>query len=103
MRLNIKKFHHFQRHKRYIFFSKDTQSLKPLEDFITTFKCDILKEVFIFDYFENEKLNLTKIGFRFIFQDNNKTLTDEDVNDIMNVIFEKSLSFNGVSVPGLMK
>ena len=102
--IKYKKISSFPKSTRDISFSvEDTQSLKPLEDFITTFKCDILKEVFIFDYFENEKLNLTKIGFRFIFQDNNKTLTDEDVNDIMNVIFEKSLSYNGVSIPGLMK
>ena len=102
--IKYKKISSFPKSTRDISFSvEDTQSLKLLEDFITTFKCDILKEVFIFDYFENEKLNLTKIGFRFIFQDNNKTLTDEDVNDIMNVIFEKSLSYNGVSIPGLMK
>ena len=67
---------------------KDYSKYKPLKEYIFNFKDDILKDVFIFDYFLNEKNNEIKIGFRFIFQDSNSTITETQVNNIMNVIIK---------------
>ena len=60
-----------------------------------------LKSCFVFDYFENSKLNEIKIGFRFIFQSINKTLTDDDISIIFKDVVKLSLSIEGVEIPGL--
>ena len=65
------------------------------------FKDNLLKDVFIFDYFYNEKKMEIKIGFRFIFQDNKSTITETKVNDIMDVIIQNTLKLDGVTIPGL--
>ena len=63
----------------------------------------IVKDLFIFDYFKNDKKNEIKIGFRFVFQSQEKTLKDEDINFVMNDIIQKSISLDGIAVPGLKK
>ena len=72
-----------------------------LDNYILNLNMNILKDVFMFDFFNNDKENTTKIGFRFIFQDNNKTLTEKEVNSALKTIIDKSLSIDGVSIPGL--
>ena len=72
-----------------------------MQDYVLNFNDDLLQEVFIFDYFFNEKRNEIKIGFRFIFQDSLSTITETQVNSIMNVIIKKTTTLNGVSIPGL--
>ena len=79
---------------------KNKSKFKDLESFILSYKHDFLKEVFIFDFFDNKKNNEIKIGFRFIFQSNISTLTDIEINSVMKVIIEKSIRIDGVSVPG---
>ena len=80
---------------------KDFTKCEPLKNFVLSFKNDLLKDVFIFDYFLNEKNNEIKIGFRFIFQDIESTITETQVNDVMNVIIKKSLEEKSISIPGL--
>ncbi len=89
--------------KRDLSFSiKDFSQCKIVEKFILNFKNDLIKEVFVFDYYNNQNLNEIKIGFRFIFQSNNKTVTDEDVENVMKKIIKESLLFESVSIPGLL-
>lgn len=80
---------------------KDFSKSQALQDLIHGFQNDLLKEVFIFDYFENEKGKEIKIGFRFIFQSKDSNLTDEMVNDAMNLIIKNALKINTVTIPGL--
>lgn len=80
---------------------KDYSEYEPLKEYIFNFKDDILKDVFIFDYFFNEKNNEIKIGFRFIFQDSNSTITETQVNNIMNVIINNTIKDKSVTIPGL--
>ena len=80
---------------------KDYSRYEPLKEYIFNFKDDILKDVFIFDYFLNEKNNEIKIGFRFIFQDSNSTITEIQVNNIMNVIINHTIKDKSVTIPGL--
>ena len=72
-----------------------------IQDYILNFKEDLLKEVFIFDYFFNKKNKVIKIGFRFIFQDSTTTITEEQVNAIMDVIINHTTKLKGVKIPGL--
>ena len=74
---------------------------KPLQNFLLNFHHEILKEIFVFDYFLNKKNDEIKIGFRFIFQSNKETIKDSEVNSVMNNIIEQSIRFDSVTIPGL--
>ncbi len=80
---------------------KDFSELDKLEEIIRDFKNDILKEKFVFDYFHNEKNNEIKLGYRFIFQSKLKTLTDSEINIVLNDIIKEILKLESVSIPGL--
>ena len=62
---------------------------------------DLITESFIFDFFQNKKLNLLKLGFRFKFQAKNKSLTDEEIDQIMDKLISDSLALDGISIEGL--
>ena len=62
---------------------------------------DLITESFIFDFFQNKKLNLLKLGFRFKFQANDKSLTDEEIDQIMDKLISDSLALDGISIEGL--
>ncbi len=76
-------------------------NLKLLEDTILNFQNNILKEVFIFDFYKNNKNNEIKLGFRFIFQSLEKTITDKEVEKVIDDIIKIALTIKGVKLPGL--
>ena len=80
---------------------KNFSKCKTLEEFILKFENNLLKEVFVFDYFKNEKANEIKMGFRFIFQSNDLTITDKEVDDVMKTLINDALKIDSVSIPGL--
>ncbi|MFL2731109.1 MAG: phenylalanine--tRNA ligase subunit beta [Gammaproteobacteria bacterium] len=80
---------------------KDYTKIKDLQDLLLNFKSDLIKDMFIFDYFKNEKLEEIKIGFRFIFQSKEQTLTSSQIELIYNDIVNQSLKIDGVSIPGI--
>ena len=67
----------------------------------TTVNHDFLTESFIFDFFQNKKLNLLKLGFRFKFQAADKSLTDEEIDQIMDKLISDSMALDGISIEGL--
>jgi len=80
---------------------KDHTKCKPLEKFILEYDDELLKKVFLFDYFYNEKNAEIKIGFRFVFQSTDITITETQVNKIMSVIIDHAKKIDGISIPGL--
>ncbi|MDA1056983.1 MAG: phenylalanine--tRNA ligase subunit beta, partial [Proteobacteria bacterium] len=62
---------------------------------------DLLTESFIFDFFQNKKLNILKLGFRFKFQAEDKSLTDEEIDQIMDKLITDSQAFDGIFIEGL--
>ena len=44
-----------------------------------------------------------KIGFRFIFQSKNTTITETQVNELIGVIINHTEKIKGVTIPGLIK
>ena len=80
---------------------KDFTKCKSLQDCIFNYEDDLLKEVFIFDYFYNEKNSEIKIGFRFVFQSTNLTITETQVSNIMNSIINNTQKIKSISIPGL--
>ena len=55
----------------------------------------------MFDYFNNEKSSEIKIGYRFVFQSTSSTITETQVNDIINVIIAHIENIDGITIPGL--
>ncbi len=80
---------------------KKFSNCKILEKAILSFENDLLKEVFIFDYYKNDIAKEIKVGIRFIFQSKFNTIKDEDVNEVMDEIIKKALSIDSVTIPGL--
>ena len=80
---------------------KDFSKLNQLNDYILNFDDEFLKEVFVFDFFNNEKNAEIKIGFRFIFQSSDSTITESQVNDTINVIIDHTEEIDGITIPGL--
>ena len=79
----------------------DDKSYADLIEYILNYKNDLIKEIFIFDFFINKKNNEIKLGVRIIFQSKIATITEEQVNKIMQIMQENTTSINGVSIPGL--
>ena len=75
--------------------------IDDLQKIIFSKKNSILKEVFIFDYYHNAKKEEVKLGFRFKFQSDTKTLEDFEIEEVMNDIIKNSCSLKGVNIPGL--
>ena len=67
------------------------------------YKSDLIKEIFIFDFYNNQKNNEIKLGFRFIFQSKTSTITENEVNSVMEDIIKHTLSIDSVTIPGLSK
>jgi phenylalanyl-tRNA synthetase beta chain len=80
---------------------KDYSKTQELQDLLLNYECDIIKSVYIFDYFKNEKQEEIKIGFRFTFQSKKATLNSAEIELIYNDIVNKSLNISGISIPGL--
>lgn len=83
------------------FLIKDATKLVEIECCILNFTNKLLKEVFIFDFYEDPNTNELKVGFRFVFQSKKSTITDAEVNHVMNIIISECLKFDSVSIPGL--
>ncbi len=62
---------------------------------------EIIKDSFIFDFYKNNQTGEVKLGFRFIFQSNTKTLADEEINIKVKEIINPIIKLKGVSIPGM--
>ena len=60
-----------------------------------------LKECFLFDFYNNEKLSEVKLGFRLVFQSHSKTLSEKDIDESIKEILAPILALDNVSIPGL--
>ncbi|MAV65422.1 MAG: hypothetical protein CMG00_09555 [Candidatus Marinimicrobia bacterium] len=79
----------------------DPSKLDALQNYLLKQNHDILKDVYIFDYYNNEKNKEIKIGFRFIFQSKIGTIKDSEVDKIINELIKHALQTESISIPGL--
>ena len=80
---------------------KDFSKIKELQNLLLNYQSEIIKNVYIFDYFKNEKQEEIKIGFRFIFQSKISTLTSDQIDIVYSSIVNESLKIDGVAIPGI--
>lgn len=83
------------------FLIEDFSALSTLKDKIQKYQHEHLKDIFIFDLYENKNKSQIKIGFRFTFQSRAKTLTEDEINLIMDNIIDNALKIEAISIPGL--
>ena len=62
------------------------------------FQIQLLKDSFIFDFYKNEKTKTVKLGYRFIFQSDTKTLSDEEIIKKVNRFIAPIIELDGVSI-----
>ena len=80
---------------------KDFSKIHELEHLLLNYQSDIVKNIFIFDYFHNDKAQEIKIGFRIVFQSKETTLTAKEIELVYNDLINQSLKINGISIPGI--
>jgi phenylalanyl-tRNA synthetase beta chain len=83
------------------FLIKDVSKIELLQELIFSHKDEMLRNVFVFDYYLNKETNEIKIGFRFIFQSDNRTLTVKEIDVAINTIIDKTLKINSITIPGI--
>ena len=64
-------------------------------------KAEHLKNFYMFDFFEDKKIKKIKIGYRFIFQSSERTLTDSEIEDSIKQILQPIISIDSVTIPGI--
>jgi len=82
------------------FVLSDESKIKKIEDIIFSFRSINLKNVFVFDFYNDRKNDQIKIGFRFIFNSKIKTLTVDYVDKEIDYIVRLCMEIGGVEVPG---
>ena len=80
---------------------KDFTKYDEVIDHLLNLKDENLKDSFIFDIYENKKLNEIKVGIRFIFQSNRDTLSDDEIQNSVNRLLSPIIHLKGISIPGL--
>ena len=82
---------------------KNIDKYYEIQEYLLAYKSNLIKEIFIFDFYNNKKNNEIKLGFRFIFQSTESTITENEVNNVMEDIINHTLSMDSVTIPGLSK
>ena len=82
------------------FLVNDIETINRISELISQFNSEILKDVFLFDFYEDPSNNLVKAAFRFIFQGAFHTLTDQEINKELEPLLSEILMLKNVSIPG---
>ena len=79
---------------------KKSSNIYSVLNTLSEIKSKFIKHSFMFDFYENKQTNEIKVGYRFIFQSDNRTLTDMDINKEIEKIKKSVLTIESVSLPG---
>ena len=82
------------------FMVSDLDTINKISQKIFDFDSKILKDAFLFDFYENAAKQQVKAAYRFIFQDFSKTLTDDEINQDLEPLLSEILKLKNVSIPG---
>ena len=82
---------------------KNIDKYYEIQEYLLGYQSNLIKEIFIFDFYNNQKNNEIKLGFRFIFQSKKSTITENEVSSIMEDIINHTLTIDSVTIPGLTK
>ncbi len=80
---------------------KDFNKYNTVINLISNLSDDILKDTYIFDFYENKKLKEIKVGVRFIFQSDLYTLSEEEIQKTTHKLLKPIIDLEGITIPGL--
>jgi phenylalanyl-tRNA synthetase beta chain len=83
------------------FVIEDMQNVQEIINMLDDISDEIIKDSFIFDYYKDNKRQIIKLGYRFIFQSHLKTLSIVEINKKVNEILSPILKIERVSIPGM--
>ncbi len=83
------------------FLIEDSKIVNKVLEMLEEISDEIIKNSFLFDYYRDEKTQIIKLGYRFIFQSQSKTLSDSEIKNIVHKILKPILEIDGVSIPGM--
>ena len=66
------------------------------------YKSNLIKEIFIFDFYNNQKIMKLSWDTDLSFNQTS-TITESEVNSVMKDIINHTLSMDSVTIPGLSK
>ena len=79
----------------------DPKSFNEVVNMLENIQDEIVSKSFIFDFYNNEKLNTIKLGNRITFQSKFKTLSEEDINKKLKELIKPILELDGVFIEGM--
>lgn len=79
---------------------KDPEKIEEVISILSSFNSELIKSSYMFDFYDNKKSGESKIGFRFIFQSQIRTLTDNEIDNEIDKIIKPVLLVNSVFLPG---
>ena len=82
---------------------KNIDKYDEIQEYLLTYKSNLIKEIFIFDFYNNKKNDEIKISFRFVFQSQQATITDNEINNVIKDIITYTNLIKGVTIPGMHK
>lgn len=66
-----------------------------------SYESELLKNKFLFDFYQDKNNKIIKIGYRFVFQSVNKTLNDKEIDGELKRFIDGALAIEGLSIPGI--
>ena len=88
-------------YRDFSFSIKDSSKIHDVIEMLDLSRSKFLINSFMFDFYLNNETKITKVGYRFIFQAPNKTLTDLEIDESVNIILTPILLLDSVSIPGV--
>ena len=82
---------------------EDSSNLEIVLKELSNMEHPNLKMSFIFDFYKNNNKEEIKLGFRMIFQSENKTLSDGEINEYVTLLLKPILKLEGVTIPVISK
>jgi phenylalanyl-tRNA synthetase beta chain len=83
------------------FVIENVRAVHEVIDMLNDISDEIIKDSFLFDYYKDDKRNIIKLGYRFVFQSHLKTLSDSEIIKKVNEILSPILKIDSVSIPGM--
>ena len=83
------------------FLINDISKVEEVINMLDKVSDKLIKNSFAFDFYKNEKTASVKLGYRFVFQSHNMTLSDSEISNKVNEILSPILEIEGVSIPGM--
>lgn len=80
---------------------KNADKFSELQSLLLNYNDKLIKDSYIFDFYNDKNKDEIKIGIRLVFQSKSSTITDSEVNEVVKKLISKSLSIESVYIPGL--